>query len=157
MMNRNYTVEKVLSFCAAHRLYKYPGNCGKIHGHRYEVKLTFESPVLDELGMVLDFNTIVDTCQKWLKDEWDHSVIVCNEDDKFIELLKSLDGQTYYVMSGNPTAENMSEYLLNKFKALLSNLFPKIQLTGVTVWETPTSSATSRCKFDEIAYSVRYK
>lgn len=112
-----YTVTVRTEFNSAHRLRDYRGKCENLHGHNWTVEATFGSKKLDKKGMVVDFTVLKKELNKFL-EKLDH---------KFLNELKPFN-------KINPTSENIAKYIydgMGKFR-------PK----RVTVWETPTSSAT---------------
>ena len=111
------------TFDAAHCLRGYQGSCQRLHGHTYRVKIVFRIRSLDSLGMAIDFRQAKAHLKSAL-DYLDHQYI--NELPEFSIL--------------NPTAENISKFIYDRIKVEHSDLY------NVTVWETPTSSATY---FDE--------
>ena len=74
---------------------------------------------LDDMGMALDFRKV----KKVLADA------ISELDHKYINELP-------YFEVINPTAENIARFIYDKMKVDVG------QLASVTVWETPTSSAT---------------
>lgn len=130
-----FKVTKEVRWEAAHRLLNYEGKCANIHGHSYRAIFTFESKSLNEKGMVIDFKILKEKIQGWLDENWDHALILCDPDP----LLKavSVSGHRHYALNGNPTAENMAEFLFLLFEPA----FPGITLVSVEVFEGSKSSA----------------
>ncbi|MCE5274287.1 MAG: 6-carboxytetrahydropterin synthase QueD [Syntrophaceae bacterium] len=110
-----FTVKVTDSFSAAHRLKGYQGNCERLHGHNYRVEVSIESPVLDAIGIVVDFRE-VKTLLKDALEGMDHQYL--NELDAFCE--------------ANPSAENIARHL---FTTLAGAVRPPARLTEVVVWE----------------------
>lgn len=136
-------ITKRVSFAAAHRLKDHQGRCAFLHGHNYNVDITIESSTPNELGMVVDFTDVKNTIGKWIDDNWDHAFIYNDQDpvaqDVVAALKKHYVSTRTFAMTGNPTAENMANYLTHYVVPFL-----KLSLRCVTfrVWETPTSSAS---------------
>lgn len=134
----------------AHRLAKYSGRCSHLHGHSYMFEVTASSEGLNTLtenGMIVDFKELKVAMHEVL-DPWDHALILCEEDPlvkhlpekELRQLFHSTDGKEprMFVVSWNPTAENMASYVAQ----CVNNLLPKhIFVTRVRVWETATSHA----------------
>jgi len=111
-----YKLNVITHFSAAHRLKFYPGECERIHGHNYKIKVTVAGDELDELGMLMDLmvlRTIVNECVQ----PFDHRLI--NEVAPFDSI--------------NPTSENLANYI---FSWLKKNLPNKVTVTQVEVGET---------------------
>jgi len=55
-----FTITKVFTFEAAHRLTKVPAEhkCRRLHGHHYRVTVELRAADLDECGFVVDFGEL---------------------------------------------------------------------------------------------------
>ena len=75
-----HTVETVVSFEAAHRLYDvatYSEECrDNIHGHSYKVKVVVGREELNEAGMVVDFKLLKSIVRAEIEQKYDHSCIL---------------------------------------------------------------------------------
>lgn len=58
-------------FSAAHQLRGYPGDCARLHGHNWHVKLYVECETLDELGLGIDYKVMKQELKAAL-EPWDH-------------------------------------------------------------------------------------
>ena len=112
-------------FSAAHRLREYNGECERLHGHNWRVRVTIESERVDRLGMVIDFKEVKRSLGEVL-DEMDHAYL--NDLESFAEQ--------------NPTTENVAKLIYEKLSARLSE--KGARLAEVTAWESPGCSATYR-------------
>lgn len=134
-----FKVVKEVRWEAAHRLLDYEGKCANIHGHSYRAIFTFKSAFgfekseLNKDGMVIDFSILKEKIQGWIDTYWDHALILCAKDP----LVNIIYSQRYFVLDGNPTAENMAELLFNYFRSSFRN----IDLVSVEVFEGTKSSA----------------
>ncbi len=115
------------SFAAAHRLCNHPAKCRNLHGHTWEVEVTVQGAVLDQNGMLLDFGHLK-SCLKRILDRVDHSYL--NEHPAF----QGEDPRKY------PTAENIARYIFEAMKEDLSGYSPAVNISAVTVWESPRAS-----------------
>ncbi len=131
-----FQVSREFHFCYGHRLLDYPGKCRHLHGHNARMIATFAAESLDERGMVLDFNEIKKTMNRWIDENIDHRMIL-RRDDPAVESLKEL-GEPVYLIKVNPTAENIARLIFEK--AAESGL-PVVE---VRLWETPDCSAIYR-------------
>jgi len=127
-----------VEFDAGHRLLNYKWRCRHLHGHRYVVEMTVESFQLDETGFVADFGEIEGVLKDWIDTYWDHGLILHELDPVHPAIRSVLTDQRVYVMSKNPTAENMAIVL---WDAMQMNLPNKINLTRIRLYETPDSWA----------------
>lgn len=145
------TVMKTFEFDAAHRLMQHEGKCAFLHGHRWKVEVAISGSKLDSVGRLIDFSEIKKLLGGWIDENLDHNLIL-NEND--VELVtassKFCRNGKPYLMPGNPTSENLAEHLLKVFDEILSKIqsadeasSQNLHVAYVTLWETPTSQATS--------------
>ena len=119
-----YQLQIEAHFCAAHRLREYNGECERLHGHNWRVRVTVESERLDRLGMAVDFREL-----KRLLGE-----VVGGMDHAYLNELEGFAEQ-------NPTTENIARLI---YERLAAKLPEEISLAEVTAWESPGCSATYR-------------
>lgn len=124
-------------FSAAHRLYRTDwslqrnqevfGNCANPngHGHNYEIEVTVEGTIDEEIGMILDMKELKAIIQREILDRVDHKNL--NADVPF------LDGKI-------PTAE----VLAVAFWEVLESKIPAGELNEVRVHETGRNAAFVR-------------
>lgn len=132
------TATRKHEICAAHRLVGHNGACERIHGHNYLFEITLRRfPQLSNDGMVVDFAIIKNTLCRWLDDNWDHKLLLWQEDVLAQVLSAAIHGDqnqpatacandarmlwrdSLCLLEFNPTAENMAHYLLHV-------VFPKV-------------------------------
>ena len=134
-----------LQFCAGHRVYKHETKCAHLHGHNYVVFLHAQvlpearqqrgGVGLDALGRVIDFSVLRERFAPWIEANWDHGFILWEKDDEAINALSHLTEQKLFLLSANPTAENMAIHLLKTVApAVLEG--SGVALTKVVLWET---------------------
>lgn len=119
-MGYSITVES--SFSAAHRLKGYRGKCEALHGHNWKVQVRILSDTLDKTGMAFDF--------KQARRLLDNILVLVDH--------KQLN-QTPFFKRRNPTSEIIAEFIFNRYHKKMKT---PLRLKSVTVWETPSSSAT---------------
>lgn len=154
-------VMRKIEFDAGHRVLGHEGKCANLHGHRYVAEVVIEAPSLDNLGRVVDFGCIKSVIGSWVDKYWDHNTILHPEDPFLLEAprqsiedpqhyLRRLFGRDPFVMPadlGNPTAENMAEFLAQKGNYLLQlycegkDISIPICVYKVRIWETPNCYA----------------
>lgn len=129
---------KSFTFEAAHRLPSHEGDCQFVHGHSYKVEVAFQDSLIHPRlanGMVKDFQDIK-MIVKSLIGHWDHALILNHTDP-----LLTLNLQPYakvVVFPGEPTAENMAEFIGTN---LIEDGW---NVPFVKVWETATAYAIWR-------------
>jgi len=129
-----FKVTKVIRFCYGHRLLNYEGKCRFLHGHNAKVEIELSRKTLDHRGMVMDFDEVKKTLQRWLDETFDHKMLL-NEKDPALPSLKSLK-EPIVTFAENPTAEVIARHIFEHAK---TEGFP---ITEVRFWETSASFAT---------------
>jgi 6-pyruvoyltetrahydropterin/6-carboxytetrahydropterin synthase len=109
-----------VSFSASHMIKGYPGNCAKLHGHNFKVRVYIRSRELNELGLVIDFRVLKRKTEEMLS-ELDHTLI--NEHPDFEDI--------------NPSSENIARWLFKKLSKEINS--PRYHLHAVEVWESDAS------------------
>jgi len=110
------------SFSAAHQIRGYGGNCERLHGHNWKVHVHVVAERLNEIGLAIDFHQL----KKYLAEciaPLDHAFL--NDVFPFTEI--------------NPSSENMAKWIFDQMDRKLPE---DVHLSGVTVWESDTASAT---------------
>jgi 6-pyruvoyltetrahydropterin/6-carboxytetrahydropterin synthase len=131
-----YRVTREIDFCYGHRLLNYEGKCRHLHGHNGRAVVVLESDVLDQRGMLVDFNDIKRELQRWIDEHLDHTMLLCR-DDPILPLLQARD-ERVFVMDHNPTAENIARLIFDR--AVEAGL-PVVE---VILWETDHCHAAYR-------------
>jgi 6-pyruvoyltetrahydropterin/6-carboxytetrahydropterin synthase len=130
------TAVRRLQFCAGHRVFRHESKCRNFHGHNYAVFFHAESPSgLDPLGRVIDFGVLKAKLGEWIEEHWDHGMIVWEQDTEAIAASRGVEGQKLYLLSSNPTAENMALVLLHDVAPRVLE-GTGVLVTKVVLWET---------------------
>ena len=109
-------------FSAAHSLKGYPGNCARVHGHNWIIKVFVNCKELDEIGIGIDFRDIKQSVKDVLQG-LDHFNL--NDLPAFKDV--------------NPTSENIAKLLYKELgKKLNSDV---VKVSKVKVSETPGAGA----------------
>ncbi len=132
-------ITRRLEFDAGHRLVGHESKCSRLHGHRYVAEITCQAERLDAIGRVIDFSKIKEVVGGWIDANWDHSMILTMEDPLVACGIEVFGTQYPYVMTVNPTAENMVEVLAQQAAVLLAPF--NIQVVTVRLYETPNCFA----------------
>jgi 6-pyruvoyltetrahydropterin/6-carboxytetrahydropterin synthase len=99
-------------FCAGHRVAGHENKCAHLHGHNYRVYFTCVADNgLDEVGRVIDFSVIKERLCEWLERNWDHKMLLW-EQDELAGTLINIVPHDIVIVPFNPTAENMAEYMV---------------------------------------------
>ncbi|MBI3735201.1 6-carboxytetrahydropterin synthase QueD [Candidatus Sumerlaeota bacterium] len=128
-----FSVTKYIDFCYGHRLRNYEGKCKYLHGHNGRIEIELAAEKLDGRGMVVDFGDIKNVMKKWVDENLDHRMLL-RKDDPAIAFIAG-QGEPYYLMDENPTAENIAKLI---YEQTAAHGFP---VARVILWETPDSFA----------------
>jgi 6-pyruvoyltetrahydropterin/6-carboxytetrahydropterin synthase len=109
-------------FSAAHALRNYPGDCARLHGHNWIVRVFVRCRELDETGIGIDFRVVKDHVKAVLQG-LDHYNM--NELPPFRET--------------NPSSENIARYLYGELSLRINSDAVKVSKIGVS--ETPDAGA----------------
>lgn len=125
-----------IEFDAGHRVVGHQNKCQFLHGHRYVLEVTAESDTTDSLGMVVDFGQMKFIVKSWIDENFDHSLILHQDDREIGDKISDWTGQKIYYMDQNPTAENIALHLKLDIlpKLFTSSFFVIIKLK---LFETP--------------------
>ncbi len=110
-------------FSAAHLLRDYEGDCARLHGHNWHVKLYVECSKLDELGMGIDYKIMKRELKAALAN-WDHYHL--NDIPPFDTI--------------NPTSENVAAELYRMLAPGINN--DRLHISRIEISETCTASVT---------------
>ncbi|MEB3287442.1 MAG: 6-carboxytetrahydropterin synthase [Vampirovibrionales bacterium] len=106
-------------FAAAHHLLNYRGKCENPHGHNYVVQIFAQKNTLDKANIAFDFSLLKGELKK----------VVNDLDHRDLNEFSDFNGES-------PSAEYIARYVYQRIKPVIT------ELTKVTVFETPTQSAT---------------
>jgi 6-pyruvoyltetrahydropterin/6-carboxytetrahydropterin synthase len=109
-------------FAAAHNLRDYTGECERLHGHNWRVRVCLCAGQLDEAGMVVDFRQAKAALADVL-EELDHAYL--NEVPPFDAM--------------NPTTENLCRHIAEQLQDKLPRC---VSIRRVSCWESDRCSAS---------------
>lgn len=110
-------------FSAAHQLRGYPGDCARLHGHNWHVKLYVTCHELDELGLGIDYKIMKKELKAAL-EPWDHYNL--NDVAPFDVI--------------NPSSENVASELYKEMAKRLNN--ERLYVSRIEISETCTAKVT---------------
>ncbi len=110
-------------FSASHIIKNYPGECGRLHGHNWNVKVVVKSENLDDFGMAIDFKELSKILNE-IVDKLDHYHL--NDIPPFDKI--------------QPTAENLAKFFYDELKQKISDR-KNLEIDFVEIWETEKYSA----------------
>lgn len=139
-------ITKKIEIDMGHRVPNHKSKCSNPHGHRYVIEVGVDDKVIDvkgdsNEGMVIDFSDLKQAMMEVLDEVYDHSYTIYNNDCYLLYFEKmKLDGRKINIVDFIPTAENLSKQWFKEMNIKLVDF--NIKLNYITVWETPTSTAT---------------
>lgn len=95
------------------------GPCSRIHGHNWDIDITFACEKLDDNGFVVDFGKLK-YIKRYLDDNLDHACVFSTQDPLAKEIIDSApEGiyQPYWVE--NASCEGLAKHLYDEFSKLL--------------------------------------
>lgn len=119
----HYELSIETHFSAAHQLRGYPGDCARLHGHNWHVKLFVRCTELDELGLGIDYK-IMKSELKAAIEKWDHYNL--NDIEPFDKI--------------NPSSENVARLLFEEMVSRLNN--ERLHVSRIEVAETCTAKVS---------------
>jgi 6-pyruvoyltetrahydropterin/6-carboxytetrahydropterin synthase len=132
-------LRKTFEIDAGHRLSRHDYECQNLHGHRYRFEIEVEGPADPQTGMIVDFANVKDP----IVAAFDHNFIL-NSDDPILTAKDQLEAEQekeFYLINGEPTAENIADEALRLIEDRLSDAEKsRIDRIRVQLHETPTSS-----------------
>ena len=117
-----YEIDIQREFSAAHQLKGYNGDCSALHGHNWLVQVTVSSPILDDIGIAVDFRA--------LKKELD--IIIAELDHTNLNTIPPF-------IQKNPTSEQLAKFIFDKLSESLND--GTINVAKIRVCESPGSGA----------------
>ena len=120
----SFSITTTREFSAAHQLKLYDGSMEPLHGHNWKVSVTVASPLVDAIGVVMDFHELERLADAIIGT-------LHNRHLNDVEAFRSM----------NPSAENVAMLV---GQSLAPRLPKNVTLTSVEVWETVTNSALYR-------------
>jgi 6-pyruvoyltetrahydropterin/6-carboxytetrahydropterin synthase len=117
-----FEISTEAGFSAAHYIEGYPGDCARLHGHNWRVRVTLRAHARRSDGLTYDFRKLRRLIEA-VVGMLDHSIL--ND-------LECLKGR-------NPTAEVIAEWAFGEVRGRLEG--GSVDVARVEVWESPLSCA----------------
>ena len=125
-MSARYTVSTEISFSASHSLSMHGGECRRLHGHNWIVRVYYVFDRLGNDGLTVDFLDLRQLLEGAILPRFDHRHL--NELDCFEDL--------------DPTSERIAAEI---YRVLAEEVrFDGGRLVEVEVWETPVDMVRYR-------------
>lgn len=115
-----YTVSTEIKFSASHSLADYDGDCARVHGHNWVLRVYYEFDILNEQGLTVDYQAIKSELRRVILPRFDH---------RHLNDLPPFDVV-------NPTSENIAAEI---YRLCRDNIdLEHGSLSEVELWETST-------------------
>lgn len=136
-------ITKTVEIDMGHRVPNHKSKCRNLHGHRYKIEVGVDDKVIfkqgdSSEGMVIDFGDLKDIIMEQIDFRFDHGMVLWTGDEFAKHIFEA--GLKLVVVDFIPTAENLAKYWYTLLDVVLKE--KGIKINHVTVWETPTSTAT---------------
>jgi 6-pyruvoyltetrahydropterin/6-carboxytetrahydropterin synthase len=118
-----YEISTEGTFSAAHFLKGYKGDCARLHGHNWRVRVAIRAEESKPIGLTYDFRSLRTLIEQVI-EPLDHSVL---NDLPFFE-------------GRNPTAETIAEWCYKEISSRIED--PAVGVVRVEVWESLQNCAT---------------
>ena len=117
----------------AHRQPNHDGHCRFIHGHNWEITLTFTADQLDVNNFVIDFGKLK-YLKKWIDDHLDHACVLNNNDP----ILQQVQDAPFFklLLVEDSSCEGLAQFLFNEFQKLVrENEHGRVQILKIMLKE----------------------
>lgn len=103
----------------AHRQHLHDGHCSFVHGHNWDISVTFACAFPDENGFVVDFGKL-GFIKEWIAQNLDHACVFSSKDPLARKIMESVPQawKPYFVDA--PSCEGMAEHLFAIFNEMVS-------------------------------------
>ena len=125
-----------------HRQPNHPGHCSLIHGHNWEIKLTFAADEVDENGFIVDFGEL-HYIKDWIDENLDHACAFSATDphrSKLEELEEMKLVRPLFIE--NASCEGLAKHLFEIFNPMVSeNTGGRARIVSIDLLEDSKNSA----------------
>ena len=118
-----YEISTEGTFSAAHFLEGYEGDCARLHGHNWRVRVAIRAEESKPIGLSYDFRRLRSLIQEVIKP-LDHSVL----------------NELPFFRGRNPTAETIAEWCYEEISSRIEDSTASV--IRVEVWESLQNCAT---------------
>ncbi len=119
-MTPRYTVSTEIEFSSSHSLDGYDGDCARLHGHNWILRVYYEFTRLDGQGIAVDYCVLASRVREVVLPLLDH---------RHLNDLPIFEGI-------NPTSENIAAVIFSLLGEKV--VFEGGRLSAIELWETPT-------------------
>lgn len=128
----------------AHRAPLHDGHCKLIHGHNWDLEVTFGADTTDPNGFVMDFGKLKDV-KAWIDKDFDHALVLNQTDpllEKFFDFLQPL-GLLNITAVLDCSCEGLAKHFYDEVNMLIGKATSgRVRVLNVTLHEDSKNSAS---------------
>lgn len=125
----------------AHRQYLHDGHCAYVHGHNWDISVTFACSQTDENGFVVDFGK-VKFIKKWIDENLDHACVFSESDPLAKKLIDAAPEAWNARFVKECSCEGLARHFFGVFDALVrQNTNGRAWVVRVSVSEDKKNTA----------------
>lgn len=126
----------------AHRQHLHDGHCSFVHGHNWDISVTFACSQTDENGFVVDFGK-VKFIKKWIDEHLDHACVFSDSDPLAEKIIESVPEAWKVHFVPECSCEGLAKYFFEVFNRLVKeNTNGRAWVVSVDVSEDKKNTAT---------------
>ncbi len=127
----------------AHRQHLHDGHCSFVHGHNWDISITFACEELDENGFVVDFGKLR-FIKSWIEEHLDHACVLAKADPLKSALISAAPEAWKVYEVDSCSCEGLAAHLLEVFDAMVrENTSGRVRVMSVEVSEDRKNAATA--------------
>ncbi len=125
----------------AHRQHLHDGHCSFVHGHNWDISLTFACNETDENGFVIDFGK-VKFIKNWIEENLDHACVFSTSDPLAPKLIEAVPEAWKVCFVQQCSCEGLAKHLFGVFDELVrKNTNGRAWVVAVEVSEDKKNTA----------------
>lgn len=125
----------------AHRQHLHDGHCSFVHGHNWDISVSFGCERTDENGFVIDFGK-VKFIKKWIDEHLDHACVFSVDDTVAAKLVAAAPEAWNVYYAKECSCEGLARHLFEIFDALVrQNTNSRAWVVAVEVSEDKKNTA----------------
>ncbi len=129
----------------AHRQHLHDGHCSFVHGHNWDISLTFACDETDENGFVIDFGK-VKFIKSWIEENLDHACVFSTSDPLAPKLIEAVPEAWKVCFVKQCSCEGLAKHLFDVFNELVrKNTNGRAWVVAVAVSEDKKNTACYSC------------
>lgn len=125
----------------AHRQHLHDGHCHFVHGHNWDITLTFSCETPDENGFVVDFGKLK-FIKQWIDENLDHACVFSTGDTLRQKLVDAAPEAWKIYLVDQPSCEGLARHLFEVFGKMVSERTDgRVKVLSVRICEDKKNAA----------------